>query len=306
VPVESPYAELLAMVPVSEHVVSVLGSQTHYWDYGPADAETTIVVTHGYRGEHHGLEPVIAQLADIRIIGADIPGFGESSPLTEVHHDIYGYAAWLTAFVTELGLAGKAVILGHSFGSIVASHAVADGLATPKLILMNPIAAPALSGPKAILTWLTVAFYRTGAALPERAGRRLLSSWLAVRFMSVTMVKTKDKALRRWIHDQHHTYFSRFSDRKTVVAAFDASISSDVSVVASRIAVPTLLIGSDQDPITTVAAQRKLLTLFPDAKLVILKNVGHLIHYELPHLVATEIVTFLGAGRVVEPLAART
>lgn len=299
-PVESPYSSLLAQVPVRVAELTVLGSRTKYWDYGPEDAGVTIVVAHGYRGEHHGLEPVIAHLGEVRVIGADMPGFGESGALTEVKHDIPGYAAWLTAFVDALDLTGEAVIFGHSFGSIIASHAVANGLETPSLVLLNPIAAPALAGPKAILTWLTVVFYRTASILPLRAGNWLLSNWFAVRLMSATMVKTRDKALRRWIHDQHHTYFSNYSDRDTVVSGFGASISSDVSVVAERIAVPTLLIGSDQDPITTIAAQRHLQSLFPNAKLTILNDTGHLIHYEMPRLAAQEIVSFLGAGKVVD------
>jgi pimeloyl-ACP methyl ester carboxylesterase len=299
-PLPSPYAPLLADVPIRERELTVLGSRTRYWDYGPEDAAAILVIAHGYRGEHHGLEPVIAHLRGIRVIGADMPGFGESTALTEVRHDIPGYAAWLTAFVESLGLAGRAVIFGHSFGSIIASHAVASGLRTPRLILLNPIAAPALSGPKAIFTWLTVVFYKTGSLLPLRAGNWLLSSWIAVRVMSSMMVKTRSRSLKRWIHDQHHTYFSKYSDRDTVVAGFQASISSDVSVVASQITVPTLLIGSDQDPITTVAAQRALTDLFPDARLKILSDVGHLIHYEMPRLAAQEIVAFLGDGSVVD------
>ena len=111
--VESPYAARLKHIPVERHEVSVLGSTTRYWVYGSLDAAVTIVVAHGYRGEHHGLEPVIAQLPGIRFVSPDLPGFGESTPLTEVAHSIDGYAAWLDAFVTELGLRGTALILGH-------------------------------------------------------------------------------------------------------------------------------------------------------------------------------------------------
>ena len=46
----SPYAELLAETEVRQRSVEVLGSTTRYWDYGPEDAHTTIVVVHGYRG----------------------------------------------------------------------------------------------------------------------------------------------------------------------------------------------------------------------------------------------------------------
>ena len=46
-------------MPVQRREVDVLGGTTAYWVYGPADAETTIIAVHGFRGEHHGLEPVV-------------------------------------------------------------------------------------------------------------------------------------------------------------------------------------------------------------------------------------------------------
>ncbi len=294
--VESPYAALLAEIPARRGVVDVLGSSTHYWEYGPVDATTTVVVVHGYRGEHHGLEPVIAQLRGIRIISPDLPGFGESTALVGERHDIGGYSKWLGQFVDQLGVGGTAIILGHSFGSIVVSSAVAGGLATPKLILVNPIAAPALSGPNGFMSRLTLLYYRAGRALPERLGKSLLSSWLIVRFMSVFLAQSKDPELRRWIHAQHHSYFSRYANRDTVVEGFEASIANDASMFAARIAVPTLLIGADRDPITTVAAQEELAALFPDARLEILAGVGHLVHYEKPREAAALILDFVGEG----------
>jgi pimeloyl-ACP methyl ester carboxylesterase len=295
-----PYSALLAETPAIESAVTVLGSTTHYWDYGPRDATTTLIVVHGFRGEHHGLEPVVAHLRGVRILSPDLPGFGKSPALIGNPHDIAGYSRWLVAFVEELGRTGTAVILGHSFGSIVASAAVAGGLSTPQLILVNPIAAPALSGPNGIMSRLTLLYYRAGRALPERIGERLLSSWIIVRLMSVFLAQTQDKDLRRWIHAQHHTYFSRYATRDSVLEGFEASISTDVSMFASKIQTPTLLIGADNDPITTVTAQEKLETLFPDAHLAVLAGVGHLVHYERPREAATLIVDFLRDGSVAE------
>jgi pimeloyl-ACP methyl ester carboxylesterase len=294
--VNSPYAAGLAGLPVREDSVDILGSSTRYWEYGDRNSATTIVMVHGYRGEHHGLEPVVAQLRGIRIIAPDLPGFGESTPLTEATHSVEGYTAWLQEFVVRVGVSGTAIILGHSFGSIIVSHAVANGLETPKLILVNPIAANALTGPKAILTKLTVFYYRSAGWLPERVGHRWLANRAIVRFMSETMATTKDQDLRRWIHEQHHSYFSRFSDVKTVTDSFDASVGSDIIEVAPSIRMPTLLIGSDKDPITTVANLQKLGRLIPNSELHILQGVGHLIHYERPRDAAELIVDFVGAG----------
>lgn len=293
--VDSPYAPALAKIPVEHKQVSVLGSTTHYWVYGDPNAKHTIVIAHGYRGEHHGLEPVIAQLPEYRFISPDLPGFGESTPLTDVPHSIDGYAAWLDAFVSELGLTGSAIILGHSFGSIVSSAALATGMRAPALILINPIAISGLKGPRPIATGLTVFYYWAASKLPKRMGYALLQSWVVVQFMSVSLVKTKDKALRKWIHREHHTYFSNFYDRDTVVEAFDASVSTDVSQFAEKITVPTLLVAAELDDITPVSAQYDLQRAFPDARLRVLGGVGHLIHYEVPVQAAEAMRDFVDA-----------
>lgn len=291
--VHSPYAAMLEQIPTVRREAPVLGSLTRYWVYGPEDAELTIVIAHGYRGEHHGLEPVIAQLPNIRWIGADMPGFGESTPLTDVPHSIEGYAEWLSAFVDVLGLTGTAVTLGHSFGTIISSRAVADGLKTPALILVNPISMSGLEGPSKFATLITVAFYRLAGRLPQRLGSFLLKRWLVVQFMSSTLAKTKDKSLRRWIHKEHHTYFNSFASRDSVVEAFEASVSSDVSMFAERITIPTLLVAAELDDITPVQAHHDIVKLMPDARLELLMGVGHLIHYEVPHLAAAAIEKFL-------------
>lgn len=290
-PVFSPYAERLSALPVERNEVEVRGGRTAYWVYGPEDAATTLIAVHGFRGEHHGLEPVLAYLPDVRVIAPDLPGFGETPPLPDRTHDLDEYAAWLTEFAAQV--APGAVILGHSFGSIVTSAAVAGGLATPKLILINPIGAPALEGPKGLMTRLAVFYYAMGARLPEKLGTALLRSRIIVRVASVTMAKTSDPVLRRFIHDQHDTYFSRFADRDVLKDAFVASVSHDVTEFAPRIPVPTLLVAAQKDDITPIEAERRLATLFADASLVEIADVGHLIHYETPAEAAAAIRQFL-------------
>jgi pimeloyl-ACP methyl ester carboxylesterase len=286
-----PYAELLAAIPVERRTVQVLGAETAYWVYGEADAETTLLLVHGFRGDHHGLEPVVAHLPGVRIVSPDLPGFGESAALPGREHTIEDYAAWLTAFAAAA--APGATVLGHSFGSIVAAAAVADGLATPRLILVNPIGAPALEGPRGVLTRLAVLYYRAAARLPARAGDALLRNGVIVRVMSMSMAKTRDRELRRFIHDQHDTYFSRFADRDVLLQAFLASVSNDVRASAARISAPTLLIAAQRDDITPIEAERRLATMFPDATLVEIPDVGHLIHYETPAIAADAIKRFL-------------
>ncbi|HEV7812767.1 MAG TPA: alpha/beta hydrolase [Leifsonia sp.] len=305
--VSSPYADALGRIPVRKSELAVLGGVTRYWDYGDPQADTTIVLVHGFRGDHHGLEPVVANLRGVRLVSPDLPGFGESEPLGEVAHDIDGYASWLRAFVHGLALEGRFVLLGHSFGSIIVSATLAardatvardatDALDPSAVILVNPIGAPALEGPRGVFTRLAIFYYWLAAVLPERLGFWLLRNGLIVRVMSMTMAKTKRKALRRWIHDQHDRYFSAFSDRRVVLEAFRASVAHNVSEYAARIPEPTLLVAAEKDDITPVSAQHRLQTVFPDARLVVIPGVGHLIHYETPAEAARAIEEFLAVS----------
>lgn len=290
----APHAAELAALPTRTGEVELLGSTTRYWDYGPLHAERTIVICHGYRGDHHGLEPVVAKLPEYRIVSPDLPGFGESTPMTEERHSIEGYARWFAAFVQAMDLGG-AVVLGHSFGSIVTAHAVADGptrrdWAPSALILVNPIASdPA----KVAGIGVTRLYYGLARRLPDGFGRALLGAWPVVEGMSRTLAKTPDPRLRRWIHQEHHRYFSAFSDVRTVAEGFDASLSEQVGASAARIGVPTLLIAGELDMIAPVAGARATVTSFADGRLVEIGGVGHLIHYEKAQEAADAIRAFI-------------
>lgn len=290
-PAPSPYADRLSRLPVERHEVEVRDGVTAYWEYGPEDSETTVIAVHGFRGEHHGLESVLAFLPEVRVIAPDLPGFGETAAVPGRTYDLAEYVAWLTEFAAAV--APGAVILGHSFGSIVTSAAVAQGLTTPRLILINPIGAPALEGPKGLMTRLAVLYYSLGARLPERLGTALLRNRLIVRIMSIAMAKTSDPEIRRFIHDQHDTYFSRFADRDVLRDAFVASVSHDVSQFAASISTPTLLIAAQRDDITPIEVERELVTRFDDGTLVEIAHVGHLIHYETPAEAAGAVRRFL-------------
>lgn len=289
--VASPYADRLAAVAVRREEVEISGTRTAYWVYGDAGAPITLIAVHGYRGDHHGLEPVVAFLDGIRVISPDLPGFGQTPPLPGVEHTLDAYAQWLRDFVDAV--APGAVVLGHSFGSIVVAAAVAAGLQTPRVILVNPIGAPALEGPRGVLTRLAVLYYRLGARLPQRLGDALLRNRMIVRVMSVSMAKTRDPLLRRFIHDQHDTYFSLFHDRDVLYDGFVTSVSNDIRRFAPAIAQPTLLIAAEKDDITPIEAERRLRGMFPDAELVEIPAVGHLIHYETPQVAADAIRRFL-------------
>ncbi|WP_232662177.1 alpha/beta fold hydrolase [Pseudonocardia sp. TRM90224] len=286
----SPYATLVGRTEVRRTALELRGGLTHCWVYGPADAATTLVFLHGLRGDHHGLEPIVAHLDGVRVVVPDLPGFGLSPALPHDRHDVAGYTEWARELLaTEPG----AVLAGHSFGSIVATATAAGLPDLPGLVLVNPIATSALAGPRVAMTRLTVLYHQVAAALPEQAGTSLLRNPVITRLASVAMATTSDRALRRWIHAEHGRYFSTFADRRVLLEAFHASVGNDVAEYAQGVSAPTLLVAADADDIAPLAAQAVLATRFPTAKLVTVAGTGHLAHYEAPAAVAAAIAEFL-------------
>lgn len=267
-------------------------TNSHYWTYGQS-SQPVIIMLHGFRGTHHGLELIAKKLPDYYIIMPDIPGFGDTAPLSN-EHNLVNYTAWLDDFIANLKLSSPPIIIGHSFGSIItANYASQNPNKLSRLILINPIGSPALEGSKAFLTQLAILYYWIGRKLPTRLAYRWLSNKSIVMVMSTTMAKTKDKVLRRFIHDQHLRYFSNFANSKVVSEAFKTSISHNVRDVANEIIVPTLLIAGDIDEVTTLDKQKELVRLLPNGDLKIINQVGHLTHYETPDKVAELIQEFI-------------
>jgi len=268
-------------------------AKTSYWTYPAkrADAQTIIFI-HGYRGNHHGLEAIAGALSDFNVVIPDLPGFGESEPFAD-EHTVERYANWVGQFIEAQVLTAKPHLLGHSFGSIITSCFAANSSAIESLLLINPVSAPALKGPRQVLTRLTQGFYWSAKALPLKLGLALLKSSLVVRGMSVVMAKTRVRALRRWIHLQHDRNFSSFAEIRVATEGFDASISRNVGDYASEISVPTLMVIGERDDITSVAQQEATAAKFARATLFELPGVGHLSHYEAPSQTAECIRSFI-------------
>ena len=272
--------------------IKVSGSECVYFEY-PAfsDNATTIVMIHGYRGNHRGLEAIVGGLENFRVIVPDLPGFGESEQLQSAH-SLDSYANWLELFINQLGLTRHVNLVGHSFGTLVVGKYASTRLCR-SIVLINPVSAPALKGPRAFLTHITSLFYRLSNLLPESIGGWLLRSPAAVMVMSSVMAKTKERELRRWIHKQHLSNFSDFASVRVASEGYDASISTHLSLMAPSIASPVLVVAAALDDITAIDIQREVAKLYPKATLVEIEGVGHLVHYEAPQQAARFIASFV-------------
>lgn len=269
------------------------GSHTKVFTY-PASTQRShgvIYAVHGFRGDHHGLARIVAQLPQYTIIVPDLPGFGQSTSMNTTH-DVAGYALMLNELADELHLGSEVILLGHSFGSLVAGK-LATLRTFASLILLNPISEPALESSQAFIAKLTSFYYDVAAKLPAKIGEPVLRSKLFTDAMSLVMTKSKDPEMRRYVRDQHRSYFGGFHSRETLAQSYHASINHTVQEFSAHIALPTLMVGGLQDELGTPATQEALRASFASAQLVMLDNVGHLIHYEKAPETAAAIGAFL-------------
>ena len=295
---------------------------TRYWQYGKGMNDGTfpegsypVLLVHGFRGDHHGLEIIanylLKLIPNVSIISPDLPGFGRSADLPESapgEDSIDAYVAWLQDFVERTNPLGLPLhVVGHSFGSILTSaFAAAHPASLARLSLINPISEPALEGSQRVASRLASLYYRAGAALPEKIGYPLLRSQLITRASSEVMMRTKDKAMRRFINGQHAAYFGSFGSRRGVLSAYEASITHTAAEYAAAIRVPVqMLVAEDDDLGTPETARAMYATLTSRSlpatsigareRLDMIPEVGHLIHYETPRR-AAELIADFAAG----------
>ena len=328
VPSNSPSASVLEgvpgpLIPGTGHEARIGADAqavtTRYWQYGEGMGSGSfpegcypVLLVHGFRGDHHGLEIIanylLKLIPNVSIISPDLPGFGRSGDLPENALDedsIDAYVAWLQDFVERTNPLGLPLhVVGHSFGSILTSaFAAAHPASLARLSLINPISEPALEGRQRVTSRLASLYYRAGAALPEKIGYPLLRSQLITRLSSEVMMRTKDRAMRRFINGQHAAYFGSFGSRRGVLSAYEASIAHTAAEYAAAIRVPVqMLVAEDDDLGTPETARAMYATLTsrnlpapsaaPRERLDMIPEVGHLIHYETPHLAAELIADF--------------
>ena len=336
VPSNSPNASVLEgvpgpLIPGTRHDALIGdGAQavmTRYWQYGKGMNDGTfpegsypVLLVHGFRGDHHGLEIIanylLKLIPNVSIISPDLPGFGRSADLPENTRDegaqgednINAYVAWLQDFVERTNPLGLPLhVVGHSFGSILTSaFAAAHPNSLALLSLINPISEPALEGSQRVASRLASLYYRAGAALPEKIGYPLLRSQLITRASSEVMMRTKDKAMRRFINGQHAAYFGSFGSRRGVLSAYEASIAHTAAEYAAAIRVPVQMLVAEDDDLGTPETARAMYATLTSRdlpatstgareRLDMIPEVGHLIHYETPHL-AAELIADFAAG----------
>lgn len=258
-----------------------------------------LLLIHGFRGDHHGLQLIVDALPEQEILVPDLPGFGSTPPLSAGDHDVEAYAGVVDSLAQELGLGDQDVLVGHSFGSIiVAAHAARrhsrpDGRRWAGVALLNPISDDMFTGTLLPGAAAVETYYRVCAVLPEPWALSLLRSRLILGVTNLSLIVSRDPEIINHVRQQHQQHFGGFSDRATLLQAYRSSTRTTVAQYAEGLTLPTLLVIGARDQLTTVHGQRRLAEQLPDRRTEVIRDVGHLLHYEKPGATARAVRRFL-------------
>ena len=247
-----------------------------------------VLLIHGIRGTHHGLEAIVGALPNYECIVPDLPAFGRSEPLTGVH-DLAALHGWLDELID---LFKPDAIVAHSYGTLLASGTPAA--AGIQQVLINPVLSPNKNRARSLSSRLTTGFYQLCNALGENWGRRLSSTRLLVDAMSFVLASKKGSDVRSWVFAQHREHFSSFASLRTLSEHSKLATSLSLKVEPYR-KTPLLLIAATRDPISDFGQIERFAKEIESAQLEALEGFGHLIHYEAPELAAHAIERVLGA-----------
>lgn len=252
----------------------------------------------------------LAGLLATRLDGqaVDLSGFGHSPPPPRGDYSVAAHVRTVTELI-ELG--GRPVhLLGNSLGGLVSIVLAAT---RPDLVRTLTLISPALPGarvparsdpllPLLLLPGASrVAQRRIRRLTPEERARQIIALCFAdpSRVPAQRLAEATDAVARRaelpWVMD------ALTSSLRGLAAYYLRPGRTGPWRLAARIAAPTLVIWGQQDRLVHVSLAARLARTVPDARLLVLPDVGHTAQLEDPRTTARAVLALLdesapGAG----------
>ena len=292
------YERVLAGTPVhSRSVETPAAGRVHLLETGAGDP---VVVLHGTGNSAGFLLPLLDRLHGVHAIAPDLPGVGLSDPV-DLPRARYREAAvaWLDGLLDTLELRGAA-LAGHSGGGVWALwYALAHPDRVRRLVLLGPPGLPGTRCPPPLRLAATPGLGELLSRLAPpspRAVLRLASvmgerATLAARpdLVDLLVAEGRDPVTDRAAKAELRALISPFALLSP--SGWRRRARLQPSELA-RLAVPTLVIWGERDPLGGVPVARALTRLIPDAHLEILPT-GHGPWLGRPAETATAITGFL-------------
>ena len=254
--------------------VEVNGMQVHYRDEGTG---FPIVLMHGTAASLHTYDAWTKQLSkDYRVIRLDLPAFGLTGPNKNAEYSIESYTKFLSQFLEKIKVA-KFYLAGNSLGGNIAwNYAAEYPEKVRKLILIDASGLPTFTPQPSIFKMAktpilnSLFLYITPKFIIRKNIEQVYANKLKVTDALVT---------------RYHKMSLRTGNRKAFIdrAKTDFNVAEKVNLVKLKsVKTTTLLIWGAKDTWIPLGNGKRMDSILPNSKLVILENSGHVPMEENP------------------------
>ncbi|MGT2436751.1 alpha/beta fold hydrolase [Bradyrhizobium betae] len=291
--------------PPQGRMIEVDGATLHVVDIGPRDSGLPIVMLHGASSNLEAMRRPLGDLlaSDHRIILIDRPGHGWSTRARRQDSTPEIQARMIDEALGKLGV-DRAVFVVHSWsGALGARMALDHPARVAGLVMLAPVTHPWRGGVgrynEIIATPVIGPLLAYTVTLPlgyfvAEAGARSV-------FLPQTMPDgfVKDSATPLLLRPRE--FIANAYDLVTLKEA----VAEQAPRYAEIVAPVTIIAGEPDKTVSTNIHARPFAAMVPNAKLIVLPDLGHMVQNAVPDLVKAEIETMLGriyrAAQVQDP-----
>lgn len=236
-----------------------------------------LVLLHGYTDSWRCWEPLLASLpGSFRAVAPTHRGHGDSAK-PSAGYRFEDFARDLRDVVDELGIE-RAVVVGHSMGSLVAMRFALDHPSRVEALVLIGACATVRGNEEAGALWRDGVAEMTDPVDPAFV-RAFQESTLArpvpPSFLDTVVAESGKVPARVW--------------RDVLRSMLDEDFSGELGGISA----PALIVWGDRDGICTRTDQERLLAALPRATLLVHEGAGHAPHWEDPRRVVADITGFL-------------
>ena len=275
--------------PISVGTATVGGLKVQYLTAGRGPG---IVLLHGYAETSLMWKPLMVRLAPtFTVIAPDLPGIGESDVPKE-GLDMTSAAARMHALVRGLDI-GKAVVVGHDIGLMVAyAYAAQFPADVEKLVLMDAFL-PGVDGWEAVYNAPALWHFRFHGPTPETLVTGRERTYLDYYWNEFAADETRSiPESDRQAYAAAYARPGRMRAAWSYFESFQKAAKDFAQFSRTTLTMPVLSIGGEKANGDALGRQMRLVAT--NATIVVLPDTGHWLMEERPQETIDALMTFFG------------
>lgn len=274
---------------ISSHTADVDGLKVHYLTSGQGAA---VILLHGYAETSRMWKPIMPRLSErFTVVAPDLPGIGDSA-IPAGGLDMKTAAIRMHALVRSLGV-GKATVVGHDIGLMVAyAYAAQFPAEVEKLVVMDAFL-PGVPGWEAIYNNPGLWHFRFNGPTPEELVRGRERIYFEYYWNAFAADKTRSiPEADRKAYTAAYSAPGRMRAGWAYFVSFTQAATDFAQLAHTKLGMPVLAIAGEKSMGDVLGQQMKLVA--SNVTVIVLKDTGHWLLEERPNQTTEALVKFLG------------